>query len=115
MCYSLFFIMSFKDDLQADMDTFFNTNEFAVEAIWSGSGTPINVVFDQTSNNFDTGDVDVIQDRIEILTDQNKVQGIKTGDTITIAPNVYTVIEPDDQGETIATGFIRLILSLEGI
>lgn len=103
--------MTLKDELKTDMAIFFNDNEFATIA--TKGGQTFNVIFDQTTDNFDEGDVTVNNDRIEILADQDRVNQINIviGDQIIINTVTYNVIDLDDEGETISTGLIKLFLS----
>lgn len=105
--------MTFKTDIINDMSVFLNTGEFATDAIYKTN--TIQVIFDQTSDNFDVGEVEIVRDRIEILANQSDVTGVVIGDVIDINAVTYYIIDIDDQGETNTTGFIRLILSLEMI
>jgi hypothetical protein len=103
--------MTFKDDMVTDMDVFFNTDEFATAATFNSN--PISIIFDQLSDNFQVGDVDVIENRLEALVNQAEVPNIVVGDIIIVNSINHYVIDIDDQGETDSTGHMRLILSLE--
>ena len=93
--------MTLKRDMVTDLDTFLNSDEFAVDITYGG-GT-IKGIFDNEfiANNQDEISVEDLQPQVIVKT--SDVPGLAHGATMTIESVVYNVtgIQPDGTGLTV--------------
>ncbi|GJQ59783.1 MAG: hypothetical protein D8M57_13215 [Candidatus Scalindua sp. AMX11] len=92
--------MALKDDILTDLDTFLDSDEFAVDITYN-SGT-IQGIFDNAflEDQQDDVDIETLQPQVTVKT--SDVSGLAHGDTMTIDSVVYNVIgiQPDGTGLT---------------
>ena len=88
--------MSFKDQLQQDLDVFFNDEEFTDKALLE-SGETISVYFDEKDDVvFDSGlDSDVSASVPSVTCKANDVLSLVFGDSIIVNNMTYYVIDMD--------------------
>ena len=88
--------MSFKDQLQQDLDVFFNDEEFTDEALLE-SGETVSVYFDEKDDVvFDSGlDSDVSASVPSITCKADDVSSLVHGDSIIVNNMTYYVIDMD--------------------
>lgn len=78
--------MSFDQMIEADLDTFFDSEEFGTSAVFSRSGDTIAVMLDK-DQDMETGRIiDVITAKVSDVT------GIQIGDTFTTSSGVYRMV-----------------------
>lgn len=88
--------MSLSDYLLSDLTTFFDTNEFAVSAIYNGKefGTKtVKVIFDNEDGQVDLADGQVIDSRPEVMAIATDFPNIANGHTLHISGTTYNVKE----------------------
>ena len=75
----------FKEHLESDLNVFFNTDEFAEPAIYSGTGQEIMAVVERghTMDKGNTFATDGYSDRALITVKKSDVEGWQQGDTFT--------------------------------
>jgi hypothetical protein len=97
--------MTFKDDLETDLDVFLNASEFATDITYKSA--TITGIFDNAYvvSALDTDDVETLQPQVYVKS--GDVVGIVQGDTMTINGITYKVISPQPDG----TGLTLVILS----
>lgn len=90
--------MAFTEDL----DTFLDTDEFAVTATLTGGAT-VSVIFDKAYIAAMGGQVDATEPMCLLKTSDVAARSIAFGTTLTIAGTAYTVrgIQPDGTGMTV--------------
>jgi len=88
--------MNFKDQLNKDLDVFFNTDEFADTALLE-SGAVVSVYFDEKDDVvFDTGlDSDVSASTPSVTCKASDVANVSNGDSIVVNMKTYYVIDMD--------------------
>ena len=88
--------MSFKDQLNQDLDVFFNDDEFTDSATLE-NGLSISVYFDEKDDVvFDTGlDSDVSASVPSITCKADDVSGLKHGDSLILNAMTYYIIDMD--------------------
>lgn len=93
--------MTLKDDITADLGTFLNTGEFAVD-ITFGAGT-IKGIFDNEFIESNQDEISVEDLQPQVIVKSSDIPGLAHGDTMTIESVVYNVvgIQPDGTGLTL--------------
>lgn len=92
--------MTFAENLSV----FFNTAEFAVEAVWSESATPVNVIFDKTYlEAFGISGNDPVA-----IAKESDFPNVLEGQTLVINSITYSIVTPEPDG----TGVLILQLEL---
>jgi hypothetical protein len=87
-----------------DLSVFFNTDEFAEEAIWSESSDPVLVIFDKTYlESLGMSGSDPIALGIE-----TDFPGIEEGQSLTIRGTEYRITTPQPDG----TGLVSIQLEV---
>lgn len=96
--------MSLAGDLTADLDKFFDPEEFAVKAVWKGS-TEVNVIFDDPYLTVGAAGVEVESTAPVAHVRTADVPGIKHGDALKIGETTYKIrgVRPDGTGVTLLT------------
>lgn len=93
--------MTLKADILTDLDTFLNTDEFAVQVTYNS--TTINGIFDIFFVEDPQGETGVETKRAQVTVKSSDVVGIAHDDTMIINSVTYNVIgvqPPDDTGLT---------------
>ena len=102
--------MTLATSMASDLATFFTTDDFAVAATWTHSGTAkvVNVIFSNPYRGVSplTGEVETTAP--EVICKASDVVGVTRRDTVAISGTTYYVIgiQPSDDGLT-----VTLILS----
>lgn len=97
--------MTFADDMASDLgNVFFGSNgEFETEAVYSGSGETINVIFDQGTeaalDPIDGVQVDSMPIQYKALVKASDVDANPIGETLTISGTVYEIVAPSSVSE----------------
>jgi hypothetical protein len=86
-----------------DFDIFFNTAEFAVQATWSESADPVNVIFDKAFIEAQG----IVGNNPIALGKESDFPGVEEGQELTINSVLYEITTPEPDG----TGLV--ILQLE--
>jgi len=88
--------MSFKDQLQQDLDVFFNDEEFTDKALLE-SGETISVYFDEKDDVvFDSGlDSDVSASVVSVTCKADDVASLVHGDSVIVNNMTYYIIDMD--------------------
>ena len=105
---------TFKDNLDADFSTFFNTDEFAVDATYFPKNTPLashalKVIFNNYYEQVEFTDASVQSTAPHIYFERDAlpVTTIFSGDEVEIAGTKYTVTHSEPDGEGCVTVHLR--------
>ena len=95
------FIMTLKDDITTDLDTFLNSDEFGVNITYD-AGT-IKGVFDNEFIESNQDEISVEDFQPQVIVKSSDIPGLSHGDTMTIESVDYNVIgiQPDGTGLTL--------------
>ena len=99
--------MTLAADLTGDLDVFFNSNEFAVEASLKGAAIPIKVIFDDEYREIALSAGSVEGSVPQCLAKSSDVEDAVHGDTLKVGETTYKIIEVQPNG----TGITTLMLS----
>jgi len=98
--------MGLLDEIESDIDTFVDTDDFAVSVTYTPNGgdpSTISGIFDNETEAFNTQTGEIEAGGPQILVKDSDVSGVAKGDTIVKDSTTYYVrgIEPDGTGMTI--------------
>ena len=94
--------MSFKDQLEEDLNVFMNPDEFGDVALFSKSGLDINIIIDKDIDT-DTGRIiDVV------IAKKSDIEEISVGDTFKVASTTYRCISSTYQPIDELTCLVRV-------
>jgi hypothetical protein len=104
--------MGFKADINSDLSSvFFNTEEFAVSAVYNpagGTSYAIKGIFDEAYEGVNPNGAEVMSTQPKIQTAVSFVRGVSgPGDTITIEGTTYKIREYQPDG----VGLVDLLLT----
>lgn len=87
-------------DLDADFRAAMGDTDLGVAATWSGSATPVRVIFDHAHEEVNLGSLGVSSRRPRATAIAADLPGVAVGQTLTVAGTVYTIrdVQPDGSG-----------------